>query len=172
MPPHNMKFVALSPNFEYLIKNFDYFHFRGIIRKSSKTHKDGWLEETNLPSDKTILDGWKKNQIKLYQGFLNNWEKSSIRLNSLKELIKELKNYGSVFIVRLPVDSELLAIENNYWKKFNDDMNNIAKVNNVSYINFNTSENKFKTYDGIHIDKFAGVKFTKLLCDSISIKIK
>ena len=53
MPPHNMKFVNLNPNFEYVIKNFNYFHFRSIISRTSKMHKDGWLEESaiiTLPS--------------------------------------------------------------------------------------------------------------------------
>ena len=51
---------------------------------------------------------------------------------------------------------------------FNDDMKNISKTCKTPYINFNTTKNSFKTYDGIHIDKFSGVNFTNTLCDSIS----
>ncbi|MDO6853299.1 hypothetical protein Q4599_06885 [Cellulophaga lytica] len=170
MPPHNMKNVNSNPNYEYLYKNFDYFHFRGIIRKSSKTHKDGWLEETNLPNDTILLNTWKKNQIKLYSGFASAWKKSNLRLKSLEELCEYLEQYGQVKLVRLPIDKELLDIENKYWGNFNQDMSKISEKTNANFINFSlpSPKDKFSTYDGIHIDKFAGVYFTKALCDSIS----
>lgn len=172
MPPHNMEYVNMNPNFEYLYKNFNYFHFRGVFRKSSKTHKDGWLEETNLPSDSSVLDKWKKNQIKLYSEFAQKWKKSNTRVKYLDSTINYLNAYGKVILVRLPVDNTILNIENEYWNSFNDDITILSKKNDVPYINFTSKENKFKTYDGIHIDKFAGVPFTKTLCDSIKKHIK
>ncbi|KAB1071275.1 hypothetical protein F6U93_00660 [Tamlana haliotis] len=172
MPPHNMRFVNNSPNFEYLLKNFDYFHFRGIIKKSSKTHKDGWLEETNLPDDKALLKTWKDNQITLYNGFQKKWLKSEIRLEYLEKLILYLKNHGHVVLVRLPIDKELIAIENEFWNTFNIDMRNMSNKNDIEYITFSEVENTFNTYDGIHIDKFGGVPFTKALCDSINVKLE
>jgi len=172
MPPHNMEYVDVNPNYEYLYKNFNYFHFRGIFRKSSKTHKDGWLEEKNLPTDKKVLDKWTVKGIKSYDGMAKKWKKSSIRLTYLEELINYLKDYGTVFMVRLPVDNEVLKIEDRYWNNFNKDMIGISKRSKVNYINFSVTENQFKTYDGVHIDKFAGVPFTNTLCDSISKYIK
>ena len=172
MPPHNMEYVNNNPNYEYLLRNFDYFHFRGIFRKSSKTHKDGWLEETNLTNDTLILKRWKYNQIELYAGFSEKWKKSKTRINYLDSLVTFLNNYGKVVLVRLPIDGEILNIENEYWPDFNFDMQDLSELNNISYINFNTVENKFRTYDGIHIDKFSGVEFTNTLCDSINDYIK
>jgi hypothetical protein len=167
MPPHNMKFVNTSPNYEYLIRNFDFFHFRGVFRQSSKTHKDGWLEETNLPKDTILLNTWKSNQIKLYGDFSKEWMPSETRIKYLIKTVVFLKKYGEVVIVRLPVDREIQMIENKYWNEFNNDLGNIANTSKAQYINFNTAQNQFKTYDGIHIDKFSGVEYTKALCDSI-----
>lgn len=171
MPPHNMNQVDVSPNYEYLLKNFDYFHFRGVFRKSSKTHSDGWLEETNLPKDTVKLNEWKTNQIKLYTDFSKDWKKSTIRMNYLKKTAEYLSHYGRVVFVRLPVDKEILNIEDKYWSDFNQEIENISKTYNIPYINFNNDQNSFKTYDGVHIDKFSGVNFTKTLCDSITKRL-
>ena len=167
LPPNNMVCVNSKLNIEYFFKNFDYFHFRGIIKKTSKTHDNGWLEETNLPDDKVLLAKWKKNQIGLYTDFSNKWRKSSKRLQSLDEIINILKMHGNVFLVRLPIDSEIIEIENQFWLNFDTDMQELSKKNDINYINF-TRNNHFSTYDGIHIDKFKGVAFTNVLCDSIN----
>lgn len=169
MPPYNMEFVNTNPNYEYLIKNWDFFHFRGIFRQSSNTHKDGWMEEKNLPKDHALLKQWKKGQISLYTKYSKSWTKSKTRLNDLNQIASYLNTLGQVFLVRLPIDKELLNIENSYWPNFNEEILNISNNNtSINYINFCEQDNFFKTYDGIHIDKFAGVEFTKLLCDSVS----
>ena len=59
-PPHNMSIVSMNPNFEYLLKNYNYFHFKAVFKKKSYLHKDGWLEENNLPTDTIIFKDWKK----------------------------------------------------------------------------------------------------------------
>lgn len=170
MPPHNMEYINMNPNFEYFIKNFNYFHFKSIVRRTSKMHKDGWLEESNLPSDSTVLNNWKKKQISIYKSFSLRWEKSFYRLKSLGGLIKYLKKYGDVFLVRLPVDEKILEVENVYWKDFNIQIDSLAFDNKVQYIDYTNRAEKFETYDGNHIDKFGGVKFTKSLCNLINMK--
>ncbi|GAL77624.1 hypothetical protein JCM19274_5337 [Algibacter lectus] len=95
-------------------------------------------------------------------------EKSNTRLKDLKDLVNYLAPLGQVYLVRLPIDKELLAIENKYWPNFNKEMLDIVDNKETHYIDFCKKTNIFKTYDGIHIDKFAGVDFTKTLCDSIS----
>ncbi len=167
-PPHNMYFVDKNPNFEYLIRNLDYFHFRGVFRKSSKTHKDGWLEETNLPDNTRILAEWKENQENLYSKFSKEWMKSKDKLNSLEEIMCYLSQFGNVFLVRMPVDIEILNIENAYWPDFNACIEEISANNQIPYLDFSNVNNRYSTYDGVHIDKFSGVDFAIDLCDSIS----
>ncbi|WP_395044878.1 hypothetical protein [Flavobacterium sp.] len=165
-PPHNMNFVSTNPNFEYFFKNFNYFHFRAIFKKNSELHQDGWLEESNLPKDSLTLNNWKKNQIIIYKGFAKRWKNSNYRINELKKLIKFLQSHGKVVLVRMPVDSKILSIEEDFWVNFDSEINKIAAIEKVNYFNF-SKDNKFQTYDGNHIDKFGGVIFTKQLCDSI-----
>ena len=170
MPPHNMNFVNMDPNFEYFFKNFNYFHFKSIIRRTSKMHKDGWLEESNLPKDSVMLNVLKKKQIDLYTNWSKVWKKSVYRLTSLMETINYLKGFGTVTLIRMPIDKHLLQIEENFWNNFDKDILNLAKKTNVKYINF-SKDNIYETYDGNHLDKYGGVTFTKNLCDSIRLNL-
>lgn len=167
-PPHNMKYVNFSPNFEYFFKNLGYFHFRSIFRKTSKLHKDGWLEESNLPKDKTILKNWTSNQVSMYSGYSKQWKKSTYRLKSLDSLINYLNPLGTVCLVRMPVCREILEIEENYWSDFDKDIGDITDRHGVCYVNFKSMSHTFEYYDGNHLNKFSGKSFTKLLCDSIN----
>ena len=167
-PPYNMVFTNTNPNFEYFVRNFKYFHFRSIIKQTAELHKDGWLEENNLPKDKESLQTWKNNQILLYKSFAKKWRKSTVRKNDFIKMVEFLQKNGKVILVRMPVDAKILNIENNFWHNFDEEINIVSKQLNVKYINF-SKENKYKTYDGNHIDKYGGVVFTKELCDSIKI---
>ncbi|NNC50715.1 MAG: hypothetical protein HKO01_09295 [Flaviramulus sp.] len=167
-PPHNMNFISMNPNFEYLLKNYNYFHFKAVFRKKSFLHKDGWLEENNLPKDSLVFKDWKKNQINMFTGFIKGYKVSEFRKKSLDTLIKDLKKYGQVYLVSTPIDKDILEIENRFYPDFDKDMDAVSKLNSVAYFNFNKANNQsYATYDGHHIDKFGGKLFTKALCDSI-----
>jgi|SRR5690606_12808115 len=167
-PPHNMDIVDLNPNFEYLFKNYNYFHFKAVFRQKSKTHKNGWLEERNLPKDSIIFKEWKQNQIAIFSDFYKNYKVSEYRKKSLDTLIKDLKKNGKVILLRTPISSEMLDLENEFYPNFNNEINSIAKRNNIKFINYTTNnKTTFRTYDGHHIDKFGSVEFTQSLCDSI-----
>tara|TARA_R110002033_G_scaffold143840_2_gene181943 strand:- start:15164 stop:16027 length:864 start_codon:yes stop_codon:yes gene_type:complete len=167
-PPHNMNFVSMNPNYEYLLKNLNYFHFKALFRQTSTMHKDGWLEEINLPDSPEVFNSWKKNQQHIFEKMIAEYVVSSLRLKSLDDLIKRLKKHGKVYIVRMPIDLDFLAMENSFYKGFDNDMKTVSKKNNILYINFNNgSANSFKTYDGHHLDKKGGAIFTEILCDSV-----
>ena len=149
-----------------------YFHFKSVFRKKSFLHKDGWLEENNLPQDSLVFKDWKKNQINMFTGFIEDYKVSEFRKKSLDTLIKDLKKHGQVYLVSTPIDKALLEIENRFYPDFDRDMDVVSKLNNISYLNFNKSNTqKYATYDGHHIDKFGGKVFTKALCDSIMTRL-
>lgn len=161
-PPHNMKNMGMKPNVEYLIKNYNYFHFKAIFRKNSKMHKDGWLQENNLPTNNKVFESWKLNQIKVFQKWADKWQQSNYRLSWLQRTVTYLQQYGKVFIIRTPIDKEILDIENSFWSSFDYEMQNISVEHQCSYFNF-TTNNSWKTYDGHHLDKHGGKLFTKEL---------
>lgn len=167
LPPHNMKSVAMNPNIEYFFKNYSYFHFKAIIKRTSKVHDDGWLEESNIPQDSILLNLWKQEQIKMYKGFATHWKKSKYRFMYLEKTIEFLKQYGTVVLVRIPCSKAIIAIEEQFWKGFDNDMKSLALKNQIQYVNYTMVENPYYSYDGVHLDKNSGVAFSKSLCDSI-----
>ena len=169
-PPHNMYFVNVNPNYEYLLKNLNYFHFKALFRKTTTMHEDGWLEENNPPNSPETFEIWKKNQSKMFDKMIDEYKVSSYRLDMLYVLIKKLKKYGSVYVVRMPIDRDFVEKERLFYPDFDEDMKDVCQTNNIPYINFNQSDatNVFKTYDGHHLDKEGGSEFTAVLCDSIA----
>lgn len=170
-PPNNMHFVNINPNLEYFFRNFSYFHFRAIFNQKTELHKDGWLADNNPPKDALTLNEWKNTKINMYKDFSKSWKKSAFRVDDFSTLIAFLQQNGQVILVRMPVDREILLIENNFWHNFDHEMEYISHQMNVKYINFSES-NKYKTYDGNHLDKENSTVFTRDLCDSIKIKVK
>lgn len=167
-PPHNMTTVNSNPNFEYLIKNFKYFHFRSIFRRSSKLHKDGWLEENNLPNDSIIYNSWKEKQLSIFKGFTKDYKISEYRKKSLDTLINKLKPFGKVFLVRTPISREMLNLENSFYNGFDYFLDSLAQKNKITYFNYNKNQTDiYRTYDGHHLDKIGGAIFTRNLCNSI-----
>ena len=97
LPPNNMHFVNLNPNVEYFFKNYEYFHFKAMIKKISTVHSDGWLEENNITTtDSSKLAQWRRTQIGLYGKFSKSWKKSSYRVEKLNEIVSFLKQHGRV----------------------------------------------------------------------------
>ena len=167
-PPHNMTHVDISPNYEYLIKNLSFFHFKAVFKKTSKTHKNGWLEESNLPKDSLVFDTWRKQQIDVFLEDRSTYKISKFRIKSLDMLIKKLKPFGKTYLVRMPISKEFLKMENSYYPQLNTIINSLANGNNIPFFDFNNSEKLlYETYDGHHIDKYDGKRFTQTLCDSI-----
>lgn len=167
LPPHNMDFPNMNPNFEYFFKNYNYFHFKAIARKITKVHKDGWMEDSTYPKDSIAAKKLKQIQIDLYNGFPKKWKKNDFRLQKLSKTITVLKKHGTVFLVRMPSSAPILAIENNFWVGFDADIHAIAKKNAVYYIDYTKKPNPYQSHDGVHLSIKGGELFTKSLCDSI-----
>ena len=167
-PPHNMNFVDVNPNFEYLVKNASFFHFRSLFRQNSVVHKDGWLEELNLPTNEITFKSWENNQVELFLKDAKISTLSEVRFKSLEELIEILKSYGQVFIIRMPISERFQELENEYFPEFELKIDAITAKVGVPYFNFNNYNINLETYDGHHLNKNGGKKFTGILCDSIA----
>ncbi len=169
MPPHNMQFASMNPNVEYFFRNQEYFHFKAIVKRNSIVHDNGWLEEFNLTSDTLTLNRWRRTQDSVYQNLARRWKPSDYREQKLSELVGYLAQRGKVILLRMPVGEEIFASENKFWPGFNSDMARIAKANGATYINYTGKPLPYRLYDGLHLDKESGARFTKSLCDSIRI---
>lgn len=151
LPPHNMRFPNMSPNVEYFFRNHSFFHFKAVFRRVTKTHENGWLEETNIPSDSTSRKKLKRASIAQYEDFAKSWKPSGYRLQKLEETAKFLGKYGKVILVRMPVSNEIVSLENRFWNGFDSQMSSVAQKTGATYINYSGST-KYETFDGLHLE--------------------
>lgn len=168
-PPHNMVFDDINPNFEYLVKNCSFFHFKALFKNKIELHKDGWLQDNNLPTSDRDFKNRRDTWIKSYQSFSENFSPSNYRLKSLDTLIKQLKGYGKVYLVKMPIDKIFYPMENEIYPDFDKQIDSLSLINDVVFYNYYKKDNKvsYKTLDGVHLNKYASKKFTSDLCDSI-----
>lgn len=164
-PPYNMGNMTMKPNFEYFIKNYRFFDFESIYKRSNELHKNGWMEPNVGPYSRAEFLEWRNNNIELYKERAKESRISNYRLSGLHKTITYLKRYGRVILVRMPIDNEILEVENKFWYNFDSAIENIAKPETIDYFNF--SVNKWSTYDGQHLDNVGSSLFTRVLSDSI-----
>lgn len=166
--PHNMEYPSMYPNFEYIFTNYGNFTFKSILRRNTQTHDDGWMEDKNMAGSASTRETWEKKWIKTHNNFIKKWKKSEYRVSKLSETVAYLKNYGTVYLVRMPTGSAIEKIEYDYWQDLDMTINKIAVKNEVPYFNFSKLENRYETYDGVHLNRKEGKKFTEILSDSIN----
>lgn len=166
LAPHNLWFMSMNPNPEYVIRNFNMFNLDGFINKEVTVHLNGWMEKKDLPSDSLTERKLNQHYEELYPAMAKTWKKSPLRVSKLRETIQFLNKYGTVILVRMPTGQNIVAIENVYWPHFNAEMQAVSKNNASHFINYADSR-QFHTFDGIHLNKKNAAIFTAALCDSI-----
>jgi hypothetical protein len=85
--------------------------------ESKILHNNGWLE-VSLEMDKPSIEERKAGLLASYRKKAKSSIISDYRVNSLIELIDSLNDFKKVFITKLPVCTELLKIESEF---FNED---------------------------------------------------
>jgi hypothetical protein len=158
-----------KPNFEYLLR---YFRpatdptWLSILVRSKKGHlnDDGWYEVNYKMEPAVVL---KNIETKMELYYTYKAVKSEGRVNGLKMTIEYLKNFGSVYLCRMPVCEQMFLLEDKVWTGFDDDISKIANEYSVPYFSFRNDYKRFKTTDGNHLYKDDGAIFTQDLCNLI-----
>ncbi len=166
----NTKNVNQKPNFEYLLKNLKGEYFKAVFLKSPKVflHDDGWLE-VSVDMDKESISRRTKNKIDYYrENILPKSNFSSLRLEYLKQTISFLNQYGKVYLVRLPIDSKMMNIENELMPEFNTFIEEIASTTK-GYLDLTKHNNDFIYIDGNHLFKNDGKVVSKKIANWIKI---
>ncbi|WP_228372471.1 hypothetical protein [Chryseobacterium daeguense] len=177
-PLNKMYFYDLSPNYEYLIKNYTRSWFKIFSereangRSSTFLHKDGWLEvSVNMNKDSVAARENEKIDI-FYTDLSKKQAVSQMRINALEDIIKFLKPKGTVYLVRIPTSERLTKLEESYSPDFNQKMEAISKKYAVSYFDFSKESNSYEYTDGNHMYKESGKVFTSKVADSILFSTK
>ena len=84
---------------------------------------------------------------------LKDYNFSQTRYEYLKKTIEILKSHGKVYLVKLPVDTRIAAIEARLLPNFDEKIDALAESVSVPYLNLMNSDTKFTFTDGIHLYK-------------------
>jgi len=76
---------------------------------------------------------------------------SEFRFSYLKKTIQLLKSHGEVYLVRMPIHTSLLEIENSFDSQFNKRITNLANSTHVEYLNFADDSSQYSYTDGNHL---------------------
>lgn len=163
-----------SPNFEYIRKCYGkplYISFLPKKPSIREIHSDGWMNFKSKIGNYKIKDShvklWKKQNLYAFEKVYNYERISDYRISKFKETVSYLKKYGEVILIRMPFDKDFLELENKIWSNFNNDIQQIAEINNIPYFDYSQTNKEYKTYDGSHLFGESAKKFTKQLCDDI-----
>lgn len=161
---NKIKLTGMNPNFQYLAY---YFQLRDMtwVDQTMQLQDDGWLKINFSMANTALVNENVKQKCALYRTY--RMTKSLYRLCWLEKTIVLLKQYGDVYMCRMPVHVEMLEIENANWGNFEEDIRKISSFHGVPYISFVYEVDKYRTIDGNHLCKDDGALFTKNLCDSI-----
>lgn len=150
--------VDLPINVEYLVESYEErnaFIIRNKTRKGQYhtffVHDDGWLE-VSIESDMFSLQERAVNKINLYRDRLPSYTGlSDYRLAYLEQTISFLKDYGTVYLLRMPVVDGMLDVEDVLAQSFDNTMEEISKRYGVSYINMMPENSNYHYTDGQHL---------------------
>lgn len=168
-------FVSINPNVEYIVESYQQKNMNFILKKFRKgdyqtffVHDDGWLEVV-IESDMFPTKERTQNKINSYKDKLEN-EYSGVSLNRLQYLektIEFLKPKGKVYLLRIPVNNEMLEIENQLISDFDKKMESISESFNINYINEMPNRNQYEYTDGHHLTIDSGKRFSKVIAKRI-----
>ncbi|WP_231128716.1 hypothetical protein [Chryseobacterium vaccae] len=171
-PLKNMYFYDMSPNYEYLLRNYTKSWFKIYTdreeagRSNTFLHKDGWMEvDVNMNKDSVAARTALKT--KEYRDMMENYNLSDERLKALNDIINYLKDKGTVYLVRIPTSKNITEIENEKFPEFNDVMKEISQKHHLKYYNFAGQYNEFQYTDGNHMYRDSGKNLSARIGDSI-----
>jgi len=163
-----LKTVNSNPNFNYLIHNYSDPYIKILYNNAVlEVQDDGFMKLTVVLTNEFRAHK-KEKTLDNYRGKLDEFNFSTLRLEYLRETINYLNTFGDVYLVRPPIDSQLLDIENALKSNFDELLNNLSTELNVPYFNFSSRGDEFEYTDGHHLLP----KSADRLSQEIAISIK
>lgn len=164
--------VNTHPNFNYLINYYEnkYVDLLGSSN-SYELHKDGWLE-INIAMDSLKVIKRTEDKVKGYiDNKLYSYTYSKNRETYFIESIDYLNKFGKVFIVRLPIDSTLMKVEDSFMPSFSSKIDSIAKSKKVRFLDLTYLNDSMNYTDGSHLHKNSSKKVSQLIARYIKNSI-
>ncbi|MEM8888712.1 MAG: hypothetical protein AAGD28_12075 [Bacteroidota bacterium] len=164
----NTHFVNLSPNFPYLIENLSGEYYTILSQRNPEffLHQDGWLE-VKLSRNQSEIDQRRKEKLAYHRkNSLPYYKFSSLRFSYLQKTIDFLQAHGKVYLIRLPIHPEMMALEEEMMPDFQ------AKVDLLipevdAYLDLTEFNSEYTYIDGTHLDVSSSTKMSKEIANWI-----
>ncbi|TVZ59165.1 hypothetical protein NA63_1690 [Flavobacteriaceae bacterium MAR_2010_105] len=170
----NTHFVSFKPNIEYLMESFQSKNIDILTNKYRKgeyqtffVEDDGWLRVT-IESDMISIQKRTESKLKVYTKKLTQYSGlSDYRMTYLKKTIALLQQHGSVYLVRLPVNDEMLSIEQQLVPDFDSKMDQLSTHFSIPYFNSIPFRHLYSYTDSNHLDIPSAEAFSTMLGEFI-----
>lgn len=166
---NNTKYVNLYPNLEYLYKNLK-GNYEDIIFPHSKSvflHNNGWYEVNCIPMDSASVNSRIFNKIETYRKeHLPKTKFSQVRLDYLLQTLKYFRNYGKIYLVRLPIYRRMMEIENEIMPNFDNVIKSAIELSD-DYLDLTVKNDDYIYTDGNHLYKSSGKDVSELIANWI-----
>ncbi|MFT5242382.1 MAG: hypothetical protein ACJA1H_000290 [Glaciecola sp.] len=146
-----LKKVNSNPNFNYLIHNYSELYIKILYNNTPLVVRDDGFMKLTVTLTDEFIEHKKEKTLDNYRGKLVGYNFSYLRLEYLRETINYLQNFGQVYLVRPPIDFQLLEIENTLKSNFDDVINDLSAELKVPYFNFSTRGDEYYYADGHHL---------------------
>lgn len=169
-----MDWVNMDPNLEYLLTVYKKPLLEIVLPDPRQPegpmvlHEDGWLE-IDLPMLPADIE--KRTQAKLTEYRTTRLPGATIspqRMGYLARTIDTLQHYGTVQLVRLPVDPRMLALEDTLAPHFSRYMQALADLKQVGLLDLTNNGAAWEYTDGNHLTPESGAKVTALIADHLA----
>ncbi|WP_224489102.1 hypothetical protein [Robertkochia flava] len=171
-----------DPNLEFVRKCFGRSLYKGIFpqehRISTVFHDNGWEEFRLYAPGYTIsqadIDFWQEETVTGYTKLAAVIPEhvSDYRLEWFSRTIDSLQHKGRVFLVRIPMHRGVLALEDGVWPSFDREMDSIARLKHITYLNYRNRSEDFETYDGSHLHSESAKAFSRDVARAIRDQIE
>lgn len=166
-----LKLEPMRPNFEYILRfaNLSIWEISNVMMNSDRNLHINSFGRMIKPMTEEFLNKDYKRKLGVK---IDNYKQSETykkgkisanKLRNLEELIDYLKLDGKVYLIRLPIASEMLELEDTMCPEFNSLMLNISGKHKVTYIDIMPARNQFRTTDGHHMWENEIPKFNRYL---------
>lgn len=156
------------PNWEYLIKHYNYGWGRlvlssaNIIKSSNTLHKNGWLQ-VDVAVDSATAHSRALSNIADRRTDIGKFALSANRLSWLRKTIALLKEHGAVYLIRMPIGPEFYAFENELSPAFDSTLRAEADFHHIVYHDFNDMSHILRFNDGNHMQMSSAAIFSGYL---------
>ena len=160
--------VRQNPNLAYLARFQTKPFYRLLLDYATATerlHPDGWLE-VRIGTDSAQVVARTARKLHDYRLLAASQHLSAGRLQALRQTIAFLKQHGRVVLVRLPVGSSMLQLEQVYQPGFDQLMRQMAADYELAY--FDYSAQPYATTDGNHLQREASAAFSQRLAADLT----